>query len=82
MKSFLQAVGPEAFAFLRRDIRSPDGQELPSRWLCDVVRILDALDEAKSAVEIGVAGDGSKVYGEIDLKFTFKESVCWELSRF
>ena len=76
MKSFLQALDPEAFTFLRCDIQSPDGQELPSRWLCDVVRILDALIEQKSAVEIGVADDGSKIYRQIGLpKFFFKESV-------
>jgi hypothetical protein len=77
MRSFLQAVDPEAFVYLRCHIQSPDAQELPSRWLCDVVRTLDALIEQKSEVKIGVAGDGSKIYREpgAPRKLFFKESV-------
>jgi hypothetical protein len=62
MKSVLETTDKDAFAFLRCEVRSPGGQEAPVRWLCDVVRIIDALDEGKSAVGIGVADDGSKVY--------------------
>jgi hypothetical protein len=77
MKSVLTEVDPEAFAFLQCDVRSPDGKECPVRWLCDVIRVLDALDEEKSKIDIGVADDGSKVYrfftyGE---RLTFKESI-------
>jgi len=42
-------MDPEALDFLQCHIRSPDGQELPARWFCNV-RILDALDEERSEV--------------------------------
>jgi uncharacterized protein DUF1629 len=76
MKSVLQEIDPEAFAFLECEVRSPDGNRQPSRWLCDVIRVLDALDETQSTVRVGVADDGSKYYrmGGGD-KLVFKESV-------
>jgi hypothetical protein len=79
MKSALEATDSEAFAFLRCDMRSPDDLERPVRWLCDVVRILDALDEQRSAARIGVADDGSKVYLILGReRLIFKESVVGE----
>src|ERR1700722_3628874 len=48
MKSVLEKTDREAFAFLRCEMRSSDGQKLPERWLCDVIRVLDPLDEEKS----------------------------------
>lgn len=77
MKSVLQAVDPRAFTLLECDIRSPDGTRQPARWLCDVVRALDAVDEALSRVRAGVADNGSKYYSwsSIDQKLVFKESV-------
>lgn len=76
MRSILQSTDPEAFAFLRCDMRLSDGQECPVRWLCDVVRILDALDEAKSTSGIEVADDGSKVYRILgNPRLAFREEV-------
>ena len=76
MKSVLEKVDGEGFVFLRCEMRSRDGQSLPARWLCDVIRVLDALDEEKSAVRIGVADDGSKVYRLIGRqKLIFKEEI-------
>jgi len=83
MKSVLQEVDPEAFAFLQCHVRSPDGQERPVRWLCDVVRVLDALDEEKSEASsrwygkqlVCVAKDGSKFYSAFHEALFFKESV-------
>ena len=63
MKAVLESLDADAFAFLKCDIRRPDGSDEPARWLCDVVRVLDALDEQKSKVWIGTADDGGKVYG-------------------
>jgi hypothetical protein len=76
MKSVLQEVDPRAFAFLECDIRSPDGNRQPARWLCDVVRVLDAVDETQSVVRVGIADDGRKYYRlDGDEKLVFKESV-------
>jgi Protein of unknown function (DUF1629) len=62
MKSVLQGVDPEAFAFLQCDVRLPDGSDAPVHWLCHVIRILDALDEGRSTARIGTADNGGKVY--------------------
>jgi hypothetical protein len=62
MKSALEQVDPEGFAFLKCDTKLSDGTDGPRHWLCDVVRVLDALDEERSIVRIGTADDGSKVY--------------------
>lgn len=72
MKSLLQALDRDAFVFLPCEMRFPDGSKAPPRWLCDVVRMLDAVDEEKSEVKIGTADNGSKVYqllGHINLHF-------------
>jgi Protein of unknown function (DUF1629) len=62
MKSVLQDVDPEAFAYLQCDVRLPDGSNAPVHWLCHVIRILDALDEGRSTALIGTADNGRKVY--------------------
>jgi Protein of unknown function (DUF1629) len=62
MKMVVESIDAEALDFLLCDVRSSDGQECAPRWLCDVTRFLDALDEKESKVGIGTADDGSKVY--------------------
>jgi hypothetical protein len=52
MKTVLQSVDPEGFAFLRCEVRLADGEPGPVSWLCDVLRILDAVDEAASRMQI------------------------------
>jgi hypothetical protein len=52
MKAVLEIVDPEGFAFLRCEVRLSDGEPGPVSWLCDVLRILDAVDEAASRVKI------------------------------
>jgi hypothetical protein len=47
MKTFLERFDPEAFEFLKCEVELPNGTS-GVRWLCDVVRVLDALDEEKS----------------------------------
>jgi len=76
MKTLLENLDRNAFAFLRCEVRRPDGGDGPPRWLCDVVRVLDALDERKSKVRIGTADDGSKFYGSAGrVNLVFKEDV-------
>ena len=76
MKAFLENYDPDAFVFLKCKTQLPDGSEGPSRWLCDVVRVLDSLDEEKSEIRIKTADNGSKVYGFSGrVCFVFKEDV-------
>jgi hypothetical protein len=65
LKLLLDSVDPNAFAFVECKTRLPDGSEGPPRWLCDVVRVLDAVDEEKSTLAIKTATDdsGTKYYG-------------------
>jgi Protein of unknown function (DUF1629) len=76
MRSVLQAVDPEASSLIECDMQSPDGNRQAPRWLCEVVRVLDALDEVRSKVRVGVADDGSKYYRRGgDEKLVFDEAV-------
>lgn len=68
-KAVLEGLDPEAFVFVPCDVRVPHGSyDGPNYWLCDVVRVLDALDEAQSRLIIRVEDDtrslnfGKKVY--------------------
>jgi hypothetical protein len=62
MKAIVEGVDPDSFAFLQCRLQLRDGSEGPVRWLCDIVRVLDAVDEENSDVQIGTADDGSKFY--------------------
>lgn len=76
MKSVIERVDPAAFAFLRCKVQFPDGTDAPVRWLCDVVRVVDALDEEKSTIRIRTSTDGSKVYNfSGDVNLIFKEDA-------
>jgi len=76
MKRAIEDVDPEAFAFLKCEVQMRDGSAGPVRWLCDVIRVLNALDEENSDVEIAVADDGSKFYRPvIGGGVTFKPEV-------
>jgi len=61
-KKVLERVDPSAFAFLKCRVQLRDGTDGPRRWLCDVIRTLDALDEEHSKVTIGTSDLGTKTY--------------------
>ncbi|MGY2937581.1 hypothetical protein ACVWZ6_007183 [Bradyrhizobium sp. GM6.1] len=68
-KAVLEWLDPEAFVFVQCTVRVPHGSyDGPDYWICDVVRILDALDEAQSRLTIRTEDDprslkfGKKVY--------------------
>lgn len=50
----MSAIDPEAFAFVECEVRLADGSAGPRRFLCDVVREVDALDEEASQLRIKV----------------------------
>ena len=58
MKGLLEAVDREGVAFLECETQSLGRKPAPRYWLCDVVRILDAIDEERSRGEI--LGDGTE----------------------
>ena len=53
----MSAVDPEAFAFVECEVCLADGSAGPRRFLCDVVREVDALDEEASQLRIKVDDD-------------------------
>ncbi|WP_143279179.1 DUF1629 domain-containing protein [Bradyrhizobium sp. C9] len=76
MKAALELIDAEAFAFLECRVQLRSGADAPGRWLCDVVRVVDALDEEESAATIGVSDNGSKVYHiPMSANLLFKESA-------
>ncbi|QOZ70770.1 DUF1629 domain-containing protein [Bradyrhizobium arachidis] len=68
-KAVLEGLDPEAFVFVPCHVRVPQGSyHGPDYWLCDVVRVLDALDESQSRLIIRIEDNprsldfGKKVY--------------------
>lgn len=82
-KAVFERADPEAFVFVPCDVRVPKGSYSgPNYWLCDVARVLDALDEAQSHLVIGIRNDirmldhGRKYYQfDPGYKLVFRESV-------
>ena len=68
MKTVFEVVDPTGFAFVACDIRVPQGHYTgPQYWLCDVVRVLDAVDETRSRLNIGIVDD--PIYRNYGLKY-------------
>ncbi|MEN2470077.1 imm11 family protein [Burkholderia sp. GS2Y] len=61
-KVVFESIDPDAFAFLRCEVQFLDGSDGPVYWLCDVLPDLDAVDEARSIVEIKYESNGEKYY--------------------
>lgn len=57
LKAAFERVDPTGFAFAPCDFRLADGTAGPEHFLCDVVREVDALDEAHSDLQILVDDD-------------------------
>jgi len=75
MKAVLEEVDREAFAFVQCEVQRPPGESEPGYWLCDVIRILDALDESASDVKI-YDENGIKTYSLLGAhKLVFNEAT-------
>lgn len=57
LKNVFEVVDPSAFEFVEADYRLEDGSQGPRYFLCDVVRVVDALDEERSKLTIEVSDD-------------------------
>ncbi|MVT71677.1 DUF1629 domain-containing protein [Bradyrhizobium cajani] len=62
MKNLLERLDLEGVRFVRCETRYRDGRAAPTYWLCDVIRVLDAVDEAKSVLKIEHPTPDRKVY--------------------
>jgi hypothetical protein len=52
LKAVLDAVDPEGCAFVKCDVRYLGGEASDGYWLMDIVRLLDAVDESASRLNI------------------------------
>jgi hypothetical protein len=78
-KAVFESVDPNGFEFAPCTVRASKGTwDGPPYWLCQVVRVLDAVDECRSRLSIGVGDDprrqdfGQKYYdfrGRTELVF-------------
>ena len=76
MKGVLEAVDREGVAFLKCESRSLGRKAAPDYWLCDVIRVLDAIDEEKSQGEILEDGTESRRYSPMGRpSLVFKEEA-------
>lgn len=76
MKDFLERYDPTAFEFLKCEIKLSDGSSGPAHWLCDVVRVRDALVEEKSpGMDVNADTIGQKYYNLGTGVLTFDEDV-------
>ncbi|QJD68024.1 DUF1629 domain-containing protein [Xanthomonas campestris pv. badrii] len=62
LKQLLEAVDPEGFAFALCDFRLEDGTPGAPHYLCEVVRIIDAIDEEASTVKVLTGYPNGKYY--------------------
>ena len=78
LRSVMEAIDPDAFAFAETDYRLADGSTSGPYYLCDVIRTIDALDEKASQLKIIVSDDyeEGKYYGLTgDVRLAFKHDV-------
>ena len=59
-KAVFEAVDPSGFAFATCDFKLADGSPGDQRYLCNVIRELDALDEKTSKLKIKISDDYAK----------------------
>ena len=76
LKQVFQSVDPDGFAFVRCSFLLKDGSEAPPHYLCEVVRMLDAIDEAASTVKVLTGYPNGKYYRVAGgASFAFKREV-------
>lgn len=76
MKDILEATDREGVAFVRCETRSRGGSAAPVYWLCDIVRVLDVIDEEKSCVRILDDGTAFRRYDLLaSSRFVFREEA-------
>jgi len=61
-KRLFDEINATDFTYLAVDTEFDPGSDPTTYWLCDIVSVLDAVDEAHSAVASSIADDGSKVH--------------------
>ncbi len=74
----MESVDPGSSVFAEADYRLADGSKGPRIFLCDVIRMVDALDEEASQLTIEISDDfeAGKYYNLTgDIRLAFKRDV-------
>ena len=75
-KTFFEDIDPLAFEFVECDCLDVNGIPIKPRWFCDVIRVVDALDEQKTKVTIKAPEGWHKSYEiEVTSNLYFRKSV-------
>nr|WP_301541652.1 DUF1629 domain-containing protein [Xanthomonas euvesicatoria] len=76
LKQVLEAADPEGFAFALCDFRLEDGTPAAPHYLCEVVRIVDAIDEEASTVKVLTGYPNGKYYSLLGgARLAFRKDV-------
>lgn len=84
LKQLFEQIDPEAFAFVECDLSLADGSPGPQYYLGNVLRRIDALDEASSHVKIKLdhnyqTGEDEKLYSLVGgASLVFKQDAVGE----
>jgi len=77
LKCVFESTDPEGFIFVPCDFRLYDGSKAPPHYLCEVVRVVDAIDEDASTVKVLTEGYENGKYYDMTggASLAFKKSV-------
>lgn len=77
LKEVFESIDPNAFQFVPCDLIRLDGSRRDSFYLCDVVRTLDAIDDAASEVRVATEGYPAGKYYKLagGARLAFKRDV-------
>jgi len=74
-KQLFDAVAKTDFAYLAVDTETDRDTEPVTYWFCDIVSVLDAVDEARSVVQSHILKDGSKLHDAAYGSLAFDEAI-------
>ncbi|MCC8536329.1 imm11 family protein [Xanthomonas axonopodis pv. poinsettiicola] len=76
LKQVLETADPDGFAFALCDFRLEDGSPAAPHYLCEVVRIIDAIDEQASTVKVLSGYPNGKYYSLLGgARLAFRKDV-------
>lgn len=82
LKGVLEDIDPRAVEFAEFNVTRKDGANTEKYWLCDVVRVADALDDGSSVFSVKILGDGGKFYALRNSKLSFKPDLDGDIHIF
>ncbi|ARR13737.1 DUF1629 domain-containing protein [Xanthomonas citri pv. citri] len=65
LKKVLESIDSEGFEFVPCDFLLEDGSQGPQHYLCDVTRVIDAIDEGASTVKVLTEGYSKGKYFDL-----------------